>query len=247
MFGRRWAYQHEGADADHWAWRRSGRHERRGWWRHGRHERPFFGLHMRRRFFGPGGPLGPGGAFGPGGSVGHGGAFGQGGAGFPCWGKRFFGRGDLKYALLELLAERPMHGYEMMKALQERTGGMYTPSAGSVYPTLQMLEDRGFVTVSEVEGKKVYTITDTGRTFLAEGQPEERGHHGRHGFHQAGRDEWAEMAAVAQELREVGLLFITVWRSAMHDPEKRGRLRTLLEQLRAELATMVGQARESDE
>src|SRR5215510_10851922 len=53
-------------------------------------------------------------------------------------GRRFFGRGDLKFALLELLQERPMHGYEMMKALQERSGGMYSASPGSVYPTLQM-------------------------------------------------------------------------------------------------------------
>ena len=61
-----------------------------------------------------------------------------------------------------------MHGYEMMKALEEKSGGFYTPSAGSIYPTLQMLEDRGFVTVKEVEGKKVYSITDTGRGLLAE-------------------------------------------------------------------------------
>src|SRR5438034_995425 len=83
---------------------------------------------------------------------------------------RFFGRGDLKFALLELLQERPMHGYEMMKALEEKSGGFYAPSPGSIYPTLQMLEDRGFVTSNNVEGKKIYTITDSGRTMLAERQ-----------------------------------------------------------------------------
>jgi DNA-binding PadR family transcriptional regulator len=248
MFGRRWAYQYEGADEDRGGWRRGGRHERRSWWRHGGRGRPFFGWQMRRRFFGPGGPFGPGGAFGHGGPLGE-----EEPDGFPGWGKRFFGRGDLKYALLELLVERPMHGYEMMKALQERTGGMYTPSAGSVYPTLQMLEDRGFVTVSDTEGKKVYTITDTGRAFLAEGQSEEEGDPRRAalrqalrgGFRHAHEEEWAEMGALVQELREFGMLFVSVWRNAMHDPEKRARLRKLIEQTRAELAAIAGQPRES--
>ncbi len=83
-------------------------------------------------------------------------------------GPRMFERGDLKYALLELLQERPKHGYEMMKNLEERMGGFYAPSAGAVYPTLQLLEDRGWATSETVEGKKVYTITDEGRAALAE-------------------------------------------------------------------------------
>ena len=88
-------------------------------------------------------------------------------------GRRWFGRGDVKFALLELLLERPMHGYEMMKALEERSGGFYVPSAGTIYPTLQMLEDRGLVTVNQTTGKKVYEITEAGRTQLAERQNEE--------------------------------------------------------------------------
>jgi hypothetical protein len=79
-----------------------------------------------------------------------------------------FERGYLKYALLDLLQERPKHGYEMMKDLEERMGGFYAPSAGAIYPTLQMLEDRGWATSETVEGKKVYTITDAGRSALAE-------------------------------------------------------------------------------
>jgi DNA-binding PadR family transcriptional regulator len=134
-----------------------------------------------------------------------------------------------------------MHGYEMMKALQERTGGMYTPSAGSVYPTLQMLEDRGFVTVSEVDGKKVYSIADAGRAFLAE-QPEERGEHGRRGFRHAPEEEWAATAEVWQELRGMAPLFARAWHSAMRDPEKLKRLRVLLEQVRAGLADIAGEA-----
>jgi DNA-binding PadR family transcriptional regulator len=61
-----------------------------------------------------------------------------------------------------------MHGYEVMRALEEESCGCYSASAGSVYPTLQMLEDQGFVVCDEQEGKKVYSITDEGREFLEE-------------------------------------------------------------------------------
>ncbi|MFC5648552.1 PadR family transcriptional regulator [Paenibacillus solisilvae] len=83
-------------------------------------------------------------------------------------GKRYFIRGGVKYALLELLLQENMHGYQMMKALEEQSGGTYKPSAGSIYPTLQMLRDQGFVKASKVEGKKVFEITDEGRTYLLE-------------------------------------------------------------------------------
>lgn len=83
-------------------------------------------------------------------------------------GPRMFGRGDLKYALLGLLEEHPKHGYEMIKDLEDRSGGFYSPSAGAIYPTLQLLEDRSWVSAEMVEGKKVYTITDSGRTALSE-------------------------------------------------------------------------------
>ena len=81
---------------------------------------------------------------------------------------RLFAKGDLKYVVLQLLSEHPTHGYEVMRALEDRFGGMYTPSAGAVYPTLQMLEDMGYVTAAQEDGKKVYSLTDEGRTFLAE-------------------------------------------------------------------------------
>jgi DNA-binding PadR family transcriptional regulator len=81
-------------------------------------------------------------------------------------GGRMFERGDLKYVILQLLSERPAHGYEVIRALEERFGGMYTPSAGAVYPTLQMLEDMGYVTSTQQDGRRVYSITEEGRTFL---------------------------------------------------------------------------------
>jgi DNA-binding PadR family transcriptional regulator len=79
-----------------------------------------------------------------------------------------FDSGDMKYVILKLLNDKPMHGYEVMKALEDETSGCYRPSPGSVYPTLQWLEDEGLVVASEVAGKKVYSITDSGRAFLAE-------------------------------------------------------------------------------
>ena len=72
-------------------------------------------------------------------------------------------RGDVRAAVLALLAERPMHGYEMIKEIEERTDGAWTPSAGSIYPTLQMLEDEGLISGQEIEGKRRFTLTDTGR------------------------------------------------------------------------------------
>ena len=74
----------------------------------------------------------------------------------------------MKYVILKLLKEKPMHGYEVMKELEEHTRGCYKPSPGTVYPTLQWLEDEGLVKCDEVSGKKVYSITDEGRAFLDE-------------------------------------------------------------------------------
>jgi DNA-binding PadR family transcriptional regulator len=79
-----------------------------------------------------------------------------------------FEAGEVKYVILRLLDEKPRHGYEIMKALEERLGGWYTPSPGTVYPTLQLLEDQGYVRAVETEGKKVYHITPEGQAFLHE-------------------------------------------------------------------------------
>lgn len=81
---------------------------------------------------------------------------------------RPFQRGDFKYIILHFLKDKPSYGYEIMRALQERFHSFYVPSPGSIYPTLQMLEEMGYVTSSEQEGKKVYTITREGREFLDE-------------------------------------------------------------------------------
>jgi DNA-binding PadR family transcriptional regulator len=85
------------------------------------------------------------------------------------WGPPFGGRGprvrrgNVRAAILALLAERPMHGYEMIQELEARTNGVWRPSAGSIYPTLQLLEDEGLVTSEETEGKRRFSLTDAGR------------------------------------------------------------------------------------
>jgi DNA-binding PadR family transcriptional regulator len=79
---------------------------------------------------------------------------------------RFFGPGEVRLALLSMLGEAPMHGYELMKRLEERSGGIYRASAGTIYPTLQQLEDEGLVTSETQDGKKTYRLTDAGRQEL---------------------------------------------------------------------------------
>lgn len=77
-------------------------------------------------------------------------------------------RGDIKFLLLELLSEQPSHGYDLIKRIETRYGGFRRLSPGSVYPTLQLLEDGGYVISEASEGKRVYTITEAGRQFLTE-------------------------------------------------------------------------------
>jgi DNA-binding PadR family transcriptional regulator len=82
--------------------------------------------------------------------------------------RNWFGSGDMKYVILKLLKDKPRHGYEVMKDLEEQMHGCYSASPGTVYPTLQWLEDEGLVRAKDVEGKKVYEITDSGLKFLDE-------------------------------------------------------------------------------
>lgn len=118
-------------------------------------------MHMAGRFGGRGG-FGPFGGHGPGGRGGRGGPADMLRAG------RMLADGDLKLITLALLSEAPRHGYDIIKALEERTSGIYTPSPGVVYPTLTFLEEAGYA-VSATEGtKKVFSITEAGEAHLAE-------------------------------------------------------------------------------
>ena len=99
--------------------------------------------------------------------MGHGGPGGPGGRGRGERAERVFGRGDLPLIVLALIEISPRHGYEIIKAIEERCGGAYAPSPGAVYPTLTLLEEQDHVTSSEsASGKKLYTITELGRAYL---------------------------------------------------------------------------------
>ena len=97
-------------------------------------------------------------------SGGFGGGMGMGGRAFRA-GRRL-ASGDLQLVLLALLAERASHGYELIKALEERSGGFYSPSPGMVYPALTWLEEVGYASVAAEGAKKLYSITDAGRAYL---------------------------------------------------------------------------------
>jgi DNA-binding PadR family transcriptional regulator len=99
-----------------------------------------------------------------------GGGRGHRGGGDGPRGGRVFGHGGLRFVLLQLIADKPSHGYELIKSIEDRLGGAYSPSPGTVYPTLTLMEELGYLTVEEADagGRKRYCITDAGQAFLAE-------------------------------------------------------------------------------
>jgi DNA-binding PadR family transcriptional regulator len=115
--------------------------------------------------FGPNGPFGPEGPFGPDGPFGPGGPFG--GRGGRHRRGRMFDRGELRLVLLKLIADQPRHGYDLIKAIEELTGGEYAPSPGVIYPTLQMMVDESVIAeLPDESARKVFTATDQGREEL---------------------------------------------------------------------------------
>jgi len=103
------------------------------------------------------------------------GFMGRGGRGFGGFGgtdrERLFDSGELRLVILALVAEKPSYGYEIIKAIEERLSGGYAPSPGVVYPTLTLLEEEGYATVSSAEsGKKLYTVTEQGSEYLKTNQ-----------------------------------------------------------------------------
>ncbi len=127
--------------------------------------------------FGASGPFGPGGPFGSGwsGSGFRGGSDGKGGASDhgPRGRRRMFGRSEFRLVLLSLIAEQPRHGYDLIKAMEERSGGHYSPSPGVIYPALAMLADEGLVVEQASEDqRRSYALTEAGRHEL-DAEPEQ--------------------------------------------------------------------------
>ncbi len=149
-------------------------------------------------------------------------------------------RGDLRYVILDLLENQPSYGYELIRALEDRFHGFYSPSPGTVYPTLQWLQDLGYVTAAEQDGRKMYTITDEGRRFLAARGPKveevwERmagwwSPFDRHEFH-------GEMRDFAREMRDMGKNLRHDMRWA--DPDKLRRVREVVTRAAREIDAIL--------
>jgi DNA-binding PadR family transcriptional regulator len=116
------------------------------------------------------------------------------------------GRGEVRAAVLALLAEKPMHGYQIIREIEERSGGSWKPSAGSVYPTLQLLADEGLVSAEESNGRKTYALTEGGRAEADAAGPapwESEGADGDAGFGALPKAGF-ELAQAAAQVRRTG-------------------------------------------
>jgi DNA-binding PadR family transcriptional regulator len=138
-----------------------------------------------------------------------------------------FQKGDLKYILLDLIKDKPRHGYDIIRELEEQSYGFYKPSPGVIYPTLQMLEEMGYTSATEQEGKKVYSITEEGLKFLAKKKDVANGVRSqikhRWSFKNIGR-----MAMVMKEYHALEHLLGQGFRSL--DADKADRIREILSQ-----------------
>lgn len=170
-------------------------------------------------------------AYGPRGEFG--GGFGWGGRGGPRgpWGGGGRGRrarrGDIRTAALLLLAEEPRNGYQIMQEVEERSGGVWSPSPGSVYPALAQLEDEGLIRTEEQDGRKVYVLTDAGGKLV-----EERGSDRPAPWEQQAFDR-GEMHEIAHLMREVGFAFVQVMKTG--SPGQLARAREVLTTTRRDL------------
>ena len=152
---------------------------------------------------------------------------------------RFFESGEVRLAILSLLSEGPKHGYQLMKELAERSGGLYRSSAGSVYPTLQQLEDEDLIRSDQQNGKRVYTITQAGLDQLAKDPDAVRRIWER-------AEKWEEFGqymkpdAIAM-FKPLGALTKAVWAAAGRlsgSPDGENRLRDILERARQEVEAL---------
>lgn len=141
---------------------------------------------------------------------------------------RFLGKGDFKFLVLRALRDRPMHGYEVMKVLQDHFHGFYKPSPGAIYPTLASLERKGLLKSQTSEGRKAYSLTRQGKTYLRSCEA-----HMQKRFRELEKLVGPERASLMRELRSLGRLLIPrVWNLS---PEKAEEVRTMLERFRRDL------------
>ena len=141
-------------------------------------------------------------------------------------------RGDVRAAILAVLAESPMNGYQIIQQIAERSGGVWKPSPGSIYPTLQQLEDEGLVRAETDGGRRTYALTDEGRTYVAEHADEVAA-------------PWAAMSEAADndDIRPlIGQIAAAMWQiAAVGTPEQQRRGREALADLRRRLHTILAE------
>ena len=179
----------------------------------------------------------------------HGQGFGH---AFGMWGggprSRFFGPGELRLALLSLLADGPQHGYELMRQLESLSGGLYRASAGSVYPTLQQLEDEGLARSEAVDGKRVYRLTPDG-----EREVRDQSDAIARIWRRAERwDEWSGLRGpdiweLARPVRRLARAVVRAMARSEGDSERIDEVRRILERARRELESLDERGRERDD
>ncbi|QLE55106.1 PadR family transcriptional regulator [Nostoc sp. TCL26-01] len=165
------------------------------------------------------------------------------------WGDEMFGRGwgeeyrtrrgDIKFLLLELLSEHPSHGYDLIKAMEVRYGGFRRLSPGSVYPTLQMLEDGGYLTSQAEGGKRIYTITDEGRKLLSGRVQQEDLDSPGDAFKNFVKGKPQQLMELRNAAGELAVAVMQVARSG--NVERMQRVRELLEQVKREIYTILAE------
>jgi Predicted transcriptional regulators len=164
---------------------------------------------------------------------------------------RLLGHGDLRYVILSLIEEKPRHGYELIKSLEELSSGVYSPSPGTIYPTLTFLEEGGFASVETVDNKKLYSITAEGKVLLGEnrefleqlkerfsrvGEKMSRFKHwmGREGGPEFGRDEKSSFKKAMMSLRNEVFQFMD------SDKAKKEEVAAIIEKAAQEIKKLKG-------
>jgi DNA-binding PadR family transcriptional regulator len=168
-----------------------------------------------RRGFGPGGPRGRGRAR----------------------------RGDVRNGILALLGEQPMHGYQIIQELESRSQGLWRPSPGSIYPALQMFEEAGLISGSEVEGKRVYALTDKGRELVAE-KLAEAGGEGAAPWDDVARETPTDVANLRQGIRAIAIAAHQV--STAGSKEQTERALAILNETRRRLYAILAEDPQTD-
>lgn len=148
---------------------------------------------------------------------------------------RFFKKGNLQLNILKLLEEEPKHGYQVIKDLEARFKGFYSPSPGSVYPILQMLEDRGFVLVSKEGNKKIYTVTYEGSQFLKENSQNNEFTKRMEEFKNMDMEKMNELRSQLQDLFK---LFMLTGQSALQDEKKYEQFQRLIKETTKDLSQL---------